>query len=226
MFVAREILHRMGLPIIGCKVAVQGMGNVGGTAARLLYREGCIVQAVSDVSGGVYDKDGLKIDEISDFLKNNKGSFLKDYNAPGVKHITNDEVLTADVDMLIPAALENQITEEIAQKIKALVIVEGANGPTTVGADKILERNGKNVVPDILANAGGVVVSYFEWVQNIQSLMWDEHEVNSALEKIMIRAFNEVWDKASANETTMRMSAYMDALDRIVKAKKIRGIFP
>lgn len=226
MFVTREILHRMGMPIIGCRIAIQGMGNVGGTAARLLYREGGLVQAVSDVYGGLYSKEGLNIDDIADFLKNNKGKFLKDYDAPSVTHISNEELLTADVDLLIPAALENQITEEIAPKIKAQIIVEGANGPTTVAADKILEKSGKKVVPDILANGGGVVVSYFEWVQNIQSLMWDEQEVNSTLEKIMIRAFNEVWDKTVQSKTTMRMSAYMVALDRIVRAKKIRGVFP
>ena len=226
MFIAKEMLHRAGMPTIGCKIAVQGMGNVGGTAARLLQNEGCNVQAVSDVYGGVYNKNGLNIEEITSFLKNNKGKFLKDYSAPGITHITNEELLCADVDLLIPAALENQITEEIAPKIKALIIVEGANGPTTIGADKILEKSGKIVVPDILANAGGVVVSYFEWVQNIQSLMWDEQEVNRTLEKIMIRAFNEVWDKSLQKETTMRMSAYMVALDRIVKAKKIRGVFP
>lgn len=226
MIVTREILHRMGMPMIGTKVAVQGMGNVGGTTAKLLYKEGCKVVAVSDVYGGVYNKNGLNIDEISAFLKENKGKFLKDYTAPGVTYITNEEVLTADVDVLVPAALENQITEEVAPKIKAQVIVEGANGPTTVDADKILERSGKKIVPDILANAGGVVVSYFEWVQNIQSLMWDEEEVNRALEKIMIRAFNEVWDKAREKETTMRMGAYMVAINRIAKAKKIRGIFP
>jgi glutamate dehydrogenase/leucine dehydrogenase len=226
MFVTREILHRMGMPIIGCRIAIQGMGNVGGTAARLLYREGGLVQAVSDVYGGLYSKEGLNIDDIADFLKKNKGKFLKDYDAPGVTHISNEELLTADVDLLIPAALENQITEEIAPKIKAQIIVEGANGPTTVAADKILEKSGKKVVPDILANGGGVVVSYFEWVQNIQSLMWDEQEVNSTLEKIMIRAFNEVWDKTVQSKTTMRMSAYMVALDRIVRAKKIRGVFP
>lgn len=226
MFITREILHRMGMPAVGYKIAVQGFGNVGGTAARLLHREGCKIQAVSDVMGGVYCKEGLNIDEISAFLKSGKGKFLKDYNAPGVTHITNEELLTADVDLLIPAALENQITEEIAPRVRAKIIVEGANGPTTVGADKILERSGKRVVPDILANGGGVVVSYFEWVQNIQSLMWDEEEVNSTLEKIMIRAFNEVWDEAARIDATMRMSAYMVALDRIVRAKKIRGVFP
>lgn len=226
MFMTREILHRLGMPMIGTRVAVQGMGNVGGTAAALLYNEGCKIVAVSDVSGGVYCKTGLDVNGISDFLVQNRGKLLKDYEMPGVTHITNDELLTIEYDVLVPAALENQITEKNAPNIKAAVIVEGANGPTTVEADKILERNGKIIVPDILANAGGVIVSYFEWVQNIQSLMWDEEEVNRALEKIMIRAFNEVWDQKKEKNTTMRMGAYMVALDRIVKAKKIRGVFP
>ncbi|NJD04459.1 MAG: Glu/Leu/Phe/Val dehydrogenase [Ruminiclostridium sp.] len=226
MFITREILHRLGMPMIGTRVAVQGMGNVGGTAAKLLFNEGCKIVAVSDVSGGVYCKTGLDIDSILSFLGQNNGKVLKDYDIPGVKHITNDELLTVECDVLVPAALENQITERIAPEIKASVIVEGANGPTTVEADKILERNGKIIVPDILANAGGVVVSYFEWVQNIQSLMWDEEEVNRALEKIMIRSFNEVWDQKKEKNTTMRMGAYIVALDRIVKAKKIRGMFP
>lgn len=226
MFMTREILHRLGMPMIGTRVAVQGMGNVGGTAAALLHNEGCKVVAVSDVSGGIYCKSGLNVKEILDFLGQNHGKMLKDYDFPGAKHITNDELLTVECDVLVPAALENQITEQIAPQVKASVIVEGANGPTTVEADKILERNGKTVVPDILANAGGVVVSYFEWVQNIQSLMWDEEEVNRALEKIMIRSFNEVWDRKKEKNTTMRMGAYMVAIDRIVKAKKIRGVFP
>lgn len=226
MFVTREILHRLGMPIIGAKVAIQGMGNVGGIAAKLLHNEGCKIVALSDVSGGVYCKNGLKVDEIRAFLSDGNGRLLIDYNIADVTHISNEDVLTAEVDVLIPAALENQINEEVAANIKAGIIVEGANGPTTVEADAVLKRNGKKLVPDILANAGGVVVSYFEWVQNIQSLMWDEEEVNRALEKIMIRAFNEVWDKAQEKNTTLRMGAYMVAIDRIVKAKKIRGVFP
>jgi glutamate dehydrogenase (NAD(P)+) len=226
MFMTREILHRIGMPVIGTKIAVQGMGNVGGTAARLLQNEGCKIIAVSDVSGGVYCKEGLKIEEIEQFLAQNNGKLLVDYNAPGVMHISNEELITADVDVLIPSALENQITKEIAPNIKAGIIVEGANGPTTVEADAILEKNGKKVVPDILANAGGVVVSYFEWVQNIQSLMWDEMEINRTLEKIMIRAFNEVWDKAKENNTTMRMGANMVAINRLSNATRIRGVFP
>jgi glutamate dehydrogenase (NAD(P)+) len=226
MFMTREILHRLGMPMIGTKVAVQGMGNVGGTAATLLYNEGCKIVAVSDVSGGVYCKAGLDVNEILNFLAQNHGKLLNDYEMPGLKHITNDELLICECDVLVPAALENQITEQIAPDIKAKVIVEGANGPTTVEADMILERNGKIIVPDILANAGGVVVSYFEWVQNIQSLMWDEEEINRSLEKKMIRAFNEVWDQKKEKNTTMRMGAYIVAIDRIVKAKKIRGVFP
>ncbi|WP_206808603.1 Glu/Leu/Phe/Val family dehydrogenase [Paradesulfitobacterium ferrireducens] len=226
MFMTREILHRIGMPIIGTKVAVQGMGNVGGTAARLLHHEGCKIVAVSDVSGGIYCNTGLNVEEILSFLAHKDGKVLRDYDAPGVAHISNQDLLTIECDVLIPAALENQITERIAADIKATVIVEGANGPTTVEADKILEKHNKMIVPDILANAGGVVVSYFEWVQNIQSLMWDEEEVNRALEKIMIRAFNEVWDKKNENNTTMRMGAYMVAIDRMVRAKRIRGVFP
>ena len=226
MFMTREILHRLGMPMIGTRVAVQGMGNVGGTAAALLYNEGCKIVAVSDVSGGIYCKSGINVKEILDFVGQNNGKMLKDYDAAGIKHITNDELLTVECDVLVPAALENQITEKNAPEIKASVIVEGANGPTTVEADKILERSGKTIVPDILANAGGVVVSYFEWVQNIQSLMWDEEEVNRALEKIMIRSFNEVWDQKKEKNTTMRMGAYMVAIDRIARAKKIRGVFP
>lgn len=226
MFMTKEILHRLGMPVMGTKIAIQGMGNVGGTAAKLLYHEGCKIVAVSDVSGGLYCSKGLDIDAIGEFLFGDGDRLLKDYSLPGVEHISNAELLASDVDLLIPAALENQINAKIANQIKAGIIVEGANGPTTVEADQILEKNGKKVVPDILANAGGVVVSYFEWVQNIQSLMWDEEEVNRTLEKIMIRAFNEVWERTQLKNTTLRMGAYMVAIDRIVRAKKIRGMFP
>lgn len=226
MLMTKEILHRLGFPVLGAKVAVQGMGNVGGTAARLLYNEGCKIIAVSDVSGGIFKESGLDIGNVVKYFEGGNSMVLKDYDEVGVKHITNEELLMSDVDILIPAALENQINEKIANNIKARIIVEGANGPTTVEADRILEAKGIKIIPDILANAGGVVVSYFEWVQNIQSLMWDEEEVNRTLEKIMIKAFNEVWDKSKEKNTTMRMGAYIVALDRIVSAKRIRGVFP
>jgi glutamate dehydrogenase (NAD(P)+) len=225
MFITREILHRLGMPVVGSRVAVQGMGNVGATAALLLHREGAQIIAVSDVSGGIYHPKGLDMPKIHAYLAAG-GVYLKDYNDEKLQHITNKELLTLDCDVLIPAALENQINADNATQVKAHVIVEGANGPTTTEADQILERSGKFVVPDILANAGGVVVSYFEWVQNIQSLNWDETEINSDLEKIMIRAFNEVWVAKDKKQTTMRMGAYMVAVDRIARAKKIRGVFP
>ncbi|MEA4889532.1 MAG: Glu/Leu/Phe/Val dehydrogenase [Clostridiaceae bacterium] len=226
MLVTRATLHRMGIPVLGTSVAIQGMGNVGGTTAKLLQREGCRIVAVSDVSGGLYKRSGLNITEIQDYLQAQKGNLLINYNADGVKHITNEGLLTLETDILIPAAMENQITLDVAPQIKAKIIVEAANGPTTNEADEILEKQGIVVVPDILANAGGVVVSYFEWIQNIQSLTWDEEEVNRTLEKIMIRSFNDVWEDSLQSKITLRMSAYKVAVGRIVKAKKIRGVFP
>lgn len=225
MIITKQILKKMNLELKGIRVAVQGMGNVGRTAAQLLFEEGAKIIAVSDVSGGLICEEGLNMDRISEFLSSN-GALLKDYSENGVRHASNAEVLGSDVDILIPAALENQISEKIAPTVKAKIIVEGANGPTTTEADKILGENGKVVVPDILANAGGVVVSYFEWVQNIQSLMWDEEEVNKTLEKIMVKAFDNVWAMKTEKNTTIRMAAYMVAIDRILRAKKIRGIFP
>ncbi len=226
MLVTRETLHRMGIPVLGTSVAVQGMGNVGSTTARLLQQEGCRIVAVSDVSGGVYKRTGLNIPEILDYLQDKPGNLLSGYDGDGTKHITNEGLLTMDVDILIPAALENQITLDIAPRIRAKIVVEAANGPTTNEADEVLQKQGVTVVPDILVNAGGVVVSYFEWIQNIQSLTWDEDEVNRTLEKIMIRAFNDVWNDAVSSKITLRMSAYKVAIARVAKAKKIRGVFP
>lgn len=224
MLVTKEILHRMGTPVYDTTVAIQGAGKVGGVAARLLHKEGMKVVAISDVSGGIYNKNGLDIPKIMDFVEG--GGLLDEYKNGGFEYISNEELLTCDTHVLVPAAMENQINEKLAGKIKAKVVVEGANGPTTVEADKILNNKGTVVVPDILANAGGVVVSYFEWVQNIQSLTWDFDEINRTLEKIMIRAFNEVWEKMHAKGSTMRMGAYMVALERLAEAKRIRGIFP
>ncbi len=224
MLITKEILHRMGTPVYNTTVAIQGAGKVGGTAARLLHKEGMKVVALSDISGGIYDKEGLDIPQIMDFVES--GGLLSDYENGNFEYISNEELLTCDTHVLVPAAMENQINEKLADKIKAKVVVEGANGPTTVEGDKILNDKGIIVVPDILANAGGVVVSYFEWVQNIQSLTWDFDEVNRTLEKIMIRAFNEVWEKMHIKGSTMRMGAYMVALERLAEAKRIRGIFP
>ncbi|MDD5017351.1 MAG: Glu/Leu/Phe/Val dehydrogenase [Eubacteriales bacterium] len=224
VIVTDEIAFRSGIPMQKAKIAVQGFGNVGGTAARIFYEKGYTVVAVSDVHTGLYNEKGLNIDEIFKHAEANRT--LRGYTGKGTREISNDELLTLNVDILVPAALENQITETIAPKVKAKIIVEGANGPTTTRADEILKEKGVVIVPDILANAGGVVVSYFEWVQNLQAIFWDVHEVNSMLKKIMIRSVDEVCALSKGKDTSLRVSAYMVALDRVVKAKKIRGIFP
>lgn len=226
MLVTMKTLERLGKKPSDIRVAVQGFGNVGSVAAKLLAEKGCHVEAVSDVSGGLYRAGGLDIPVLFDFLAKNPGKMLKDYEAEGVSHISNREVLTADVDILIPAAMENQITAEIAKDLRAKVIVEAANGPTTVEADEILGKREVLVIPDVLANAGGVIVSYFEWVQNIQSLTWEESEVNENLAKIITRAFDDVWNLAEQKKVTPRMAAYMTALRRLVVAKQFRPIFP
>ena len=224
--ITRETLHRLGRPMLGTTVAIQGMGAVGGTTAKLLDLEGCIIVAVSDVSGGLYKRSGLDIPDILTYMQDHQGGFLSGYNGEGNKHITKEALMTQDTDNLIPAALENQLTLDVAPRVRAKIIVEAANGPTTSDADRVFEQMGVIVVPDILVNAGGVVVSYFEWIQNIQSLTWDEEAVNRTLEQIMIRAFNEIWQAAARRGITLRLSAYMLAIDRVVKAKKIRGVFP
>lgn len=224
MFMTREIMHRLGKPLIGAKVAIQGFGKVGSMAAKLLEKEGAKIVAVSDVSTGLYNEDGFIAEELIEYVADGgRARLFKDYKNKKAKMITNEELLELEVDILIPAATENQITEDIANKIRAGIIVEGANGPTTIEADKILQSKGITVVPDILSNAGGVIVSYFEWVQNIQSLMWDEEEINRAQEKIMIRAFNAVWNCARDKDVSLRKGAYIVAIDRLVRAKNIRG---
>jgi glutamate dehydrogenase (NAD(P)+) len=224
MFATREIAKKKGLSLKGARVAVQGAGNVGGVAAKLIHREGGIVVAISDVSGGIYKEDGLDIDEIITFLTAERGRLLKDYDVPGLKRISNDDILTQDVDILVPAALENQITEKNADKIRAKIIVEGANGPTTSAADAILDKRGISLVPDILANAGGVVVSYFEWVQNLQNFYWSEAKVNESLEEIMVNAFESVWETAEKHGVSLRVAAYMVSVERIVVASKMKGM--
>ena len=220
--ITEKCLEDLGLDPMTQTYAVQGMGNVGGTAAGILFEEGKKVVAVSDWSGAVRKADGLNIPEIRAFLAD-RNHCLKDYEGEGVSHITNEELLIGECDVLIPAALENQITEDNAKDIRAKVIIEAANGPTSVGADQILADRGIVVVPDILANAGGVVVSYFEWVQNIQSMAWDLEEVNGMLKKIMLKSYGEVRSMSKEKDTTMRMGAYMVAINRITTAGKLRG---
>lgn len=225
MITVFNFIKKMGLDKNQMKVAVQGFGNVGSISAKLLHEQGFKVVAIGDITGCYYNESGLNIEAALEYAKNNK-KLLAGYTEEGLKTITKEELLTLDVDILIPAALENQIDEDIARKMKAKYIVEAANGPTTKGADKILEERGILLVPDILANAGGVVVSYFEWVQNLQCFMWDEEYVNNNLKKMMTNAFEEVWRIHREKGVSLRMAAYMLALDRVVQAHKIRGIFP
>lgn len=219
------LLKSEGKELAGTTVAIQGMGNVGSNAARIFYHRGVKVVAVSDVSGGIYNPEGLDIEAISDFLAT-KGALLKDYDAPGVTHITNEELLTCKCDVLVPAAMENQITAEIAPLLNCSYIVEAANGPTTEEADEILEKRGITLIPDIYANGGGVIVSYFEWVQNIQELDWERDHVNEMLEKLMTRSFNDLKAVQEECGCTYRMAAYIVALRRLVYAEELKGIFP
>lgn len=224
-FSAKFLLQEEGKDIKKTTIAIQGMGNVGSNAARIFYHRDIKVVAVSDVSGGLYKKDGLDITEISEFLET-PGNLLIDYNAPGVAHITNDELLTCECDVLIPAALENQITAEVAENVKCSYIIEAANGPTSEAGDAVLEKRGIPVIPDIFANCGGVIVSYFEWVQNIQELTWSRERVNEMLEDLMSKSFADILSTKKECQCTFRMAAYIVALRKLVYAEEIKGIFP
>ena len=226
MFTTRNTMKKLGMEMKGTDVAVQGMGNVGSITAKLLHQEGMKVVAVSDVSGGVYKKDGLDIPAILAYLGKDRRNLLSGYEEDGMSRITNEELLELPVTVLVPAALENQINGSNADKIRAKLIVEAANGPTAAEADPILNDKGVVIVPDILSNAGGVVVSYFEWVQNIQSVSWTEEEVNAKLERIMNNSFDAVYNIAQEKKVPLRTGAYLIAVDRVVKAKKARAIWP
>lgn len=219
------LLRSVGKELKGTTIAIQGMGNVGSNAARIFHHRGAKVVAVSDVSGGIYCENGLDMDVISDFLETT-GKLLEDYKEPGIVHISNEELLTCECDVLVPAALENQITEEIAPKLKCNYIVEAANGPTTKEADEILKERNIILIPDIFANSGGVIVSYFEWVQNIQELTWEREQVNDMLEKLMTKSFEKIQSVVEECSCTYRMGAYIVALRKLIFAEEIKGIFP
>ncbi|MBA3658967.1 MAG: Glu/Leu/Phe/Val dehydrogenase [Gemmatimonadales bacterium] len=221
MIVTREALKRLRLPIQGTRVAVQGFGNVGSVAAQLMEQQGMKIVAVSDKSGAVYNPDGLKLRDVMQHSRQHR--LLSEYR--DAEHITNAELLTIDCDVLVPAALENVITSQNAARIKARIICEGANGPTTAGADRILEENGVFVIPDILANAGGVTVSYFEWVQNRAGYFWDEPTVNQRLERIMVESFAEVAGMSGRFGLNMRIGAYMQAIERVAAVHRLRGMY-
>ncbi len=221
LFVTRQALARLGLTMSGARVAVQGFGNVGSIAAELMAQEGAKIIAVSDKTGGLYDVRGLDIPDVIAYAREHRQ--LAGY--PKAEAIGNDELLTIDCDVLVPAALENVITSKNAPGIKAKVICEGANGPTTAAADEILEQKGIFVIPDILANAGGVTVSYFEWVQDRGGYFWDEETVNRRLESIMTRAFNDVTTLADRHKVNARIAAYMVGIDRVATMHKLRGLY-
>jgi glutamate dehydrogenase (NAD(P)+) len=223
-----EMLRRLGREPTDTRVAVQGYGNVGFHAARILAQEhGCRIVGVSDVSGGLYDPSGLPLTSLNDFVGHNPGNLLSGYVTNGrVDRISNEELLTLDVDVLIPAAIENQITNRNADLIQAQVLVEGANGPTTFEADATLRDRGIHVVPDILANAGGVIVSYLEWVQDLQWFFLESSEVQARLHDVMQRSFEEVWALADRRQIDLRSAAYLLAVQRVADAISLRGIFP
>jgi glutamate dehydrogenase (NAD(P)+) len=221
MLVTREALKRLRMPLQGAKVVIQGFGNVGSVAAQLMDNLGMSVVAVSDKSGGIYNPKGLKIRDVLQHTRQRR--FLSDFRE--AEHISNDDLLTLDCDVLVPAAMENVITSHNARDIKARIICEGANGPTTAGADKILEENGVFVIPDILANAGGVTVSYFEWVQDRGGYFWDEDTVNNRLERIMVESFEEVAGMAGRHGINLRIGAYMLAIERVAAVHRLRGMY-
>jgi len=221
MFVTREALKKLGIPITGTRVAIQGFGNVGSVAADLMAKAGMTVVAVSDKSGGIYNPKGLDMADVFQHVMTEK--FLSGYTK--AETITNDQLLTLDCDVLLPAALENVITDENARDVKARILCEGANGPTTTEADEILNAKGVFVIPDILANAGGVTVSYFEWVQDRGGYFWDEETVNSRLEKIMVNAFGEVTAMAEHHKVDNRIGAYMLAIERVAAVHRLRGMY-
>jgi len=222
VFVIRAACEKMKIDMRRATAAIQGFGNAGGVGATLLAESGVTVIAVSDSSGGILNRKGLDIPALIAH-KVATGS-VADF--PGAEPISNGDVLELECDILVPAALENQITMANASRIQARIVAEAANGPTTPGADAILHKKNVLVLPDILANAGGVTVSYFEWVQDLQELFWDEDEVNRKLEKIMVKAFADVYDMAGRYDADMRTGAYILAIDRVAEATRVRGIWP
>jgi glutamate dehydrogenase (NAD(P)+) len=221
-FTLREACAGLKMSLKGSKIAIQGYGNAGSHLARLLHDEGAILVAASDSKGGVYQPNGLDPAAL-DAHKKTKASL---HTFSGGKPVTNEQLLELPVDILVPAALENQITGDNAERIQAKIVAEAANGPTTPEADDILFARGRVVIPDILANAGGVTVSYFEWVQDFNTFFWDDDEVDRRLEAYMKRAYTSVAEKAAHHKCSLRGGAYVLAVQRVLEATQVRGIFP
>ena len=222
LFCVREACQALKRPLRGASVAVQGYGNAGGIAARLLHADGAKLVAATDSRGGVYSSRGLDPVRLAEHKKET-GSLV---GFKGAERITNEELLETKCDILVPAALENQITQKNANRVRARIVAEAANGPTTTLADRILHDRGVFLIPDILCNAGGVTVSYFEWSKNLQGFFWDEAEVNRQLEKFMVRGFREVHELSKQRKVDLRTAAYMLAIGRVAQATRVRGLFP
>jgi glutamate dehydrogenase (NAD(P)+) len=218
----REACERANINIAGSKVVIQGYGNVGATSARLLTDMGAKIVGIADRGGGIANAKGINLEQLQAHYQNT-GTVA---NMAGCDFVTNAELLELPCDILIPAAIENQITALNADRVKARVVIEAANGPTTPDADAILFDRGVLVIPDILANAGGVTVSYFEWVQGLQEFFWTEREVNAQLERIMVNSFETVHQMSQERRTQLRTAAYLLAVDRTAKAYYVRGIYP
>jgi len=223
VYVTLEALRHLKLSIDRATVAIQGFGNVGAHTALIMEQEGARVIAVSDVTGGIYNEKGLNIRELLDRYKT-KGQSLKDTKLG--EWITNDELLTLQCTVLVPAALSEQITDRNAAALRCRILAEGANGPTTLEADRILEENGVFIIPDILANSGGVIVSYFEWVQDLQRFFWNETDIRKRLQDIITSAFHQTKQFATEKKVSMRMAALMNGIDKVAKAHLQRGLYP
>ena len=222
VFTIQQAAKRLGLDLTGSTVAVQGFGNVGSVVAQLLHDLGCRIVAVSDAEGGIADMRGLDPHRLLRH-REETGSVV---GFGDTTAITNAELLTFDCDILVPAALENQITAAVAERVQAKIVAEAANGPTTPEADAILRDRGIFVIPDILCNAGGVTVSYFEWVQDLQHFFWDEAEINRQLHRIMVRSFDQVYRMAQEHDVDLRQGAQMLAISRVAEATRLRGLYP
>lgn len=220
--VGRSAARKLGLDLAGARVAIQGYGNVGATAARCFAAAGAKIVALQDVTGTIHNGDGIDLDALQHWLDG--GGTLGRF--PGATAIANEDFWTVEADILVPAALEGQIDRHNAMDIKARLILEGANGPTTPEADDILTSRGVTLVPDVLTNAGGVTVSYFEWVQDFSSFFWTEQEINERLERILSEAFESVWKAAQEHRVTLRTAAYLLACRRVLEARQLRGIYP
>ncbi len=224
MICTLEAAKDLDMEVADLRVAVQGFGNVGMWAALLLDQQGAKVVAVSDVSGGLFNGDGLDVQDIRDYKDAQEHGTIKGYDAPGVEHVTHADFMGVDCNVLIPAAIESAINADNVDGVKARLVVEGANLPVTPEADRRLTERGVLILPDLLANAGGVTVSYFEWSQNFQQYRWAEADVNSRLEAVMLEAYRSVRDRAQHYDVTMREGAFVVAVERVVEVEKLRGM--